>query len=108
MLHYRIGEYQARNKQFEEAARSFGRVGRSHGFRDAKYQEALAFAEINQLDRALQSFEELYQARSSAQVTDKARVLALMGKARVNYQRKAWDEAIEAYREVPRDSEILA
>lgn len=106
MLHYRIGEYQARNKQFVEAARSFSRVGQGHGlFSTAKYQEGLAYAEANQLDRALSAFEELMQARSSAGPTDKARVYGLMGKARVQYQQKKWDEAIETYRDVPRDSE---
>ena len=39
-------------------------------------------------------------------MTDKARVDALMGKARIFYQKKNWDEAIEAYRTVPRDSEF--
>lgn len=106
MLHYRIGEYQSRNKQYVEAARSFSHVDRGHAlYSNAKYQEALAFTEANQLDRALSAFEELLQARGSAGPTDKARVYAQMGKARVQYQQKKWDEAIESYREVPRDSE---
>lgn len=107
MLHFRIGEFQMRNKQFEEAARSFGHVERGHAlFSSAKYQEGLAYAEGGQLDRALTAFEQLLQARQSAPVTDKARVDGLMGKARVFYQKKNWDEAIEAYRSVPRDSEF--
>ena len=107
MLYFRIGEYQMRNKQYEEAARSFAKVQRGHAlYNSAKYQEGLAYAETGQTDRALAAYEELLQARSGGKVTDKARVAALMGKARVLYQRKAWDEAIEAYREVPRDSEF--
>jgi tetratricopeptide (TPR) repeat protein len=107
MLHFRIGEFQMRNKQFAEAARSFDRVTRSHAlYNTAKYQEGLAYTEAGQLDRALQTFEQLIQSRSGAPVTDKARVAGMMGKARVLYQKKAWDEAIEAYREVPRDSEF--
>jgi tetratricopeptide (TPR) repeat protein len=107
MLHFRIGEFQMRNKQYPEAARSFDRVARSHAlYSSAKYQEGLALAEAGQLDRALQTFEQLIQARSNAPVTDKAKVAAMMGKARVLYQRKNWDEAIEAYRAIPRDTEF--
>ncbi len=107
MLHFRIGEYQMRNKQYSEAARSFDRVARGHAlYNSAKYQEGLAYAEAGQLDRALTTFEELIQARSGAAVTDKSRVAGLMGKARVLYQRKNWDEAIETYRQVPRDTEF--
>ncbi len=106
MLHYRIGQYQARNQQFEKAARSFSKVSRGHSlFASAKYQEGLSLAEAGRFDLSLSAFEELRQTRSRYGVTDRARVSAQMGKARVNYQRKAWDEAIEAYREVPRDSE---
>jgi len=107
MLNFRIGEFQMRNKQFEEAARSFAKVTKGHAlFNNAKYQEGLAFDEAGQTDRALTAFEELIQSRNGAPVIDKARVDGIMGKARTLYQRKNWDEAIEAYRSVPRDSEF--
>lgn len=107
MLHYRIGEFQMRNKQYAEAARSFERVSRGHSlYNTAKYQQGLAFAEAGQTDRALSTFNELIKARHSASVTDTSRVAAMMGKARVLYQRKAWDQAIESYRSIPRDSEF--
>ncbi|MGE3681653.1 MAG: tetratricopeptide repeat protein [Bdellovibrionales bacterium] len=107
MLHYRIGEYQMRNRLFAEAAMSFSRVGRGHGlFSPAKYNQGLAYAESKQLDRALATFRELVNSRQDEGPTDKARVAALMGEARVSYQKKDWDRAIELYREVPRDSEF--
>jgi tetratricopeptide (TPR) repeat protein len=107
MLYSRIGEFQMRNKQFPEAAVSFSHVARGTPlYNTAKYQEGLALAEAGQPDRALTAFEELLQSRANAPVTDKAKVDALMGKARVLYQKKDWDEAIEAYRSVPRDSEF--
>lgn len=107
MLHFRIGEYEMRNKQFDAAAQSFGRVNReSNLYGSAKYQEGLAYAEANQPDRALSAFEELIQSRNNAAVNDRSKVAAMMGKARVLYQKKAWDEAIEAYRQIPRDSEF--
>lgn len=107
MLFFRIGEYQMRNKQYAAAAQSFNKISRQSSlYSSGKYQEGLAYAEAKQLDRALSSFEELIQNRSQASVTDKAKVAAMMGKARVLYQKKAWDQAIETYREVPRDSEF--
>jgi tetratricopeptide (TPR) repeat protein len=107
MLYYRIGEFQMRNKQFDEAARAFSHVVRGNAlFNLAKYNEGLAYAEANQPDRALTAFEELLQSRANKSVVDKTRVDAMMGKARVLYQKKSWDEAIAAYREVPRDSEF--
>lgn len=107
MLHFRIGEFLLRNKQFDQAAQSFSRVGQGNSLSsNARYQEALALAEAGQLDRAMTAFERLVQARANAPVTDKARVDGIMGKARVLYQKKQWDEAIETYRTVPRDSEF--
>lgn len=107
MLHYRIGEYMMRNKQYDQAAQSFDRVARSHSlYSQSRYNQALAYAESGKTDRALATFEELIQARSGASVTDKTKVAAQMGKARVLYQRKAWDQAAEAYRDIPRDSEF--
>ncbi len=105
MLHFRIGEFQMRNKQYPAAADSFSRVARGHAlFASAKYQEGLAYAEANQTDRALNAFDELVQSRRNAAVNDKSRVNGMMGRARVLYQNKQWDQAIEAYRSVPRDS----
>jgi hypothetical protein len=107
MLAFRIGEYQLRNKQFDAAAGSFIRVGRSSPlFPKAKYLEGLSYAEAQQPRRAVSAFDELIQARDSAGVTDSARVAGLMGKARSLYQMKQWDMAIETYRDVPRDTEF--
>lgn len=107
MLHFRIGEYQMRNHQFEQAAQSLARVSNSSSlFGLAKYQEGLALAEARQNDRAIAAFDELIQSRADAPINDRTKVAGMMGKARVLYQKKAWDNAIEMYREVPRDSEF--
>ena len=106
MLHYRIGEYEARNKQFDAAAKSFAQVQSSSDlFHAAKYQEALAFAETGKPDQALSIFEGVIATREDAKITDKTKVAAMMGKARVLYQKQKWDESLEAYRSIPRDSE---
>jgi TolA-binding protein len=107
MLSFRIGEFQMRNNQYQAAASSFSRVQRSSNlFPKAKYMEGLAYAEMKEARRAVGSFNDLISARESAGVTDPARVAALMGKARSLYQMEQWDGAIEAYREVPRDTEF--
>ncbi|HMN67418.1 MAG TPA: tetratricopeptide repeat protein, partial [Bdellovibrionales bacterium] len=86
---------------------NFSRVGRGSSlFSSAKYQQGLAHAEAGQTDDALAAFENLIQARASQPATDKSKVAGMMGKARTLYQRKNWDEAIEAYRQVPRDTEF--
>lgn len=106
MLNYRIGEFQLRNNQFPEAARSFSRVQRASGlFPKAKYMEGLALTQANQLPRALRAFEDLFDSRRAFGPTDSARVSALMGMARVYYQQRNWDRALDVYRQVPRDTE---
>lgn len=105
MLMFRIGEFQFRNGQFQQAAQSFAKVQRSSPlFPQAKYQEGLAMAESQNPTAAIQAFDDLIGFRSSAGVTDAARVAGLMGKARSLYQKKDWDSAIAAYREIPRDT----
>ncbi len=107
MLSYRIGEFQLRNKQWDEAAANFTRVQRSSNlFPKAKYMEGLSYAESNQARKAVMAFNDLIQARETSGVTDPARVAAVMGKARSLYQLKDWDGAIENYREVPRDTQF--
>lgn len=105
MLYYRIGEFQMRNQQYEQAARSFSKVDRQDPrYPRAKYMEGMCYAEMKKANEAVNVFEELADARSGKRVTDKVRVAALMGKARALYQKKDWAAAIEAYRDVPRDT----
>ena len=105
MLFFRIGEFQLRNRQFEAAAKSFSQVRKaSRHYPIARYNEGLSYTEKGELDRALAIFDNLAEERSEYGLTDSARVSAMMGKARVLYQKHAWDEAIAAYHDVPRDT----
>ncbi len=107
MLYYRIGEYQLRAKSYSNAINSFSRVGRSSNlFEKAKYSEGLAYTERGDVKNALTAFNDLYDSQANKPVTDPARVSALVGAARVQYQGKNWEKAIELYRQVPRDTEI--
>ncbi len=106
MLYFRKGETKYGEKDYQGAAREFAKIPRnSRYFYRARYQMGLALAEEGKdLERARAAFEDLAQSTSGG-VTDRTRVDALLGKARVLYQKKAWDESIGAYREIPRDTE---
>lgn len=106
MLYFRRGELRLRDKNFIEAAREFNRVrGGSTFYSRARYQLGLSLTEANQLEKAESVYASLAAVASDAGVTNKSRVNALMGKARTLYQRKMYADAIDAYREVPRDTE---
>ena len=106
MLYYRIGEFQLHNEQYNDAIKSLSQVrGGSPLFDKTLYLIALAYAENNQPLTSAKYFQELINDRADAPVTDTTRVAAIMGKARALYQNKNWDQAIETYRHVPRDSQ---
>lgn len=105
MLHYRTGEIRMQEKDFSGAAREFLRVRQgSQFYHRARYRLGLALAEAGALDRAIAVFEDLASSTSSLGVTNPTRVTALMGRARVLYQKHDFAGAIEAYREIPRDT----
>ncbi len=107
MLFYRIGEFQLRNEQYKEAIRSFEMVPDQSPLLDKTlYLKGLAYAQSSDAASAAKVFNDLIERKKEAPVTDMARVAAIMGKARALYQSKNWDEAIQTYREVPRDSEL--
>ena len=107
VLFYRLGEFQMRQSQFSGAVRSFNQVKTSsplHG--KAKYLQALSYVELGQNRQALRTFNVLLNARTGAAATDDIRVAAMMGVARLHYQRKQWAKASAMYHQVPRDSEF--
>lgn len=106
MLFFRRGEVRFQDGNFIEAAREFNKVRSNSSFYNrARYKLALALTEANQLEKAEQIFAALAETSSDAGVTNKSRVNALMGKARVLYQRKMFADSIDAYRDIPRDTE---
>jgi tetratricopeptide (TPR) repeat protein len=106
MLFFRRGEVRYREGDFIEAAKEFNRVRSSSIlYNRARYQIALSLVEAGQLEKGEEVYAALADASSSSGVTNKVRVNAMMGKARTLYQRKLYAEAVEAYREIPRDTE---
>ena len=105
MLFYRMGEVKLQDKNFKEAAQAFVRVRpTSTYYSKARYNLALALAEAGDTPHAREAFDDLY-ANSPERITDRNRVDSILGKARVLYQGKDWDTAIETYRLIPRDTE---
>lgn len=106
MLFFRTGEIKMGEKNYAEAVRQFSRVpSNSRYYNRARYQLGLALAEAGQLEKAQTVFGGLAGMEHSGGVTDINRVGALLGQARVLYQRKQFGAAIEAYRQIPRDTE---
>ena len=106
MLAYRTGELKMQEKDFAAATREFVKVRQNSQFYfKARYRLGLALAEAGQPDKALIAFDDLAEQTRYLGVTDPTRVSALLGRARVMYQRKQFDGAIEAYRDIPRDTE---
>lgn len=106
MFYFRSGEVAMSEKKFQQAASDLGSVQPgSPFFAKAKYKQALAHAEAGELEKAKDVFEELATASEDRGVTDVNRVSGLLGKARVLYQKQAFGDALETYRQVPRDTE---
>ncbi len=106
MLYYRMGELKMQEKDFPAATREFVKVRQGSLFyHRARYKLALALTEAGQLDKALLAFEDLAEQSKELGVTNPIRVSALLGRARVLYQRQNFEGALEAYRDIPRDTE---
>jgi len=106
MLRFRIGEYYMRKKNYKAASDNFAAVPQSSTyFAKAKYLQGVTLALQNNLDGALRAYSELVAFRQTAGPTDMDRVVGLMGMARIYYQQKKWDMAIDLYRQIPRDTD---
>jgi hypothetical protein len=106
VVYYRLGEIKLRNGQYAEAGDLFSRVSSNSRYAaNARFNRGLAKLESNQPQEALQLFQSLQNSRAKASVTDTNRVASQMAIARTYYQMQDWDKAMEAYREIPRDSE---
>ncbi len=106
ILFYRTGELRLQEKKFKEAAVLFAKVRpNSTLFTKARYNLGLSLTEAGDLDAAVSAFDDLTQMGNAKQITDKNRVNGILAKARVLYQKKDWAGAVEAYRDIPRDTE---
>lgn len=105
LFYYRLGELRLKEKRYGQAAKILSRVeANSLVYPQALYKMGLAYSEANMGGKALAAFDELYNISKDKGVTDENRVNALLSMARVYYQNKKWDKAIEYYRNIPRDT----
>ncbi len=105
LFYYRLGELRMKEKRYTQAAKIFSRVDAdSLVYPKALYKMGLAYSESRRGGKALAAFNELLQVSEKKGVTDSNRVNALLSMARVYYQNKKWDKAIEYYRQIPRDT----
>ncbi len=107
LLFFRIGQFQMRNRQYEDAIRSLRRVSLgSKYYGRAKYSEGLSYAELNRNQQALRAFQQLVDYRKDTPINDSLKVAAHMGQARVLYQAKKWEGALRKYKNIPKDTAL--
>jgi tetratricopeptide (TPR) repeat protein len=105
MLYFRIGEIQRKRGAAEEALASLRKVRpSSEWYPRARYLLGLTYAEQGKTTEAINAYREIVDHQGDEGVTNPNLVSAQMGIARTLYQAKKWDVAIEAYRQIPRDS----
>ena len=104
LLNYYLGEYWMRKRRYKKAIKHFSMVPASHSmFYKSLYNSGLAYAELNQVNRAIRVFNNL-ESRRTNRDTDNLRVSAIMGRARSYYQGKKWNLSADTYYQVPRSS----
>ncbi|PIS10279.1 MAG: hypothetical protein COT73_10195 [Bdellovibrio sp. CG10_big_fil_rev_8_21_14_0_10_47_8] len=107
MIYYRLGEVKMKGNQFGEAVRLFARVGsNSRYYSQAAFNRGRSLLELKRPEEALKVFKSLYASRSQLPVTDTNKVAAELAIARAHYQAQQWDDSIEWYRKIPRDTEF--
>lgn len=107
LLYYRTGEIKLAERNYAEAIRQFQRVKENSPFYpQSRYRLALALTEAGDLARAERAFDDLARTSASNGVTDINRVSAVIGQARVLYQKKEFQKALDLYRQIPRDTPL--
>lgn len=105
VLYFRFGEAYLSVNRFKRAYKSFAKVPKSHYlYSKARYMMGLAYSESGKLKESYRAFTQSSNARADDGVVDSERVASLMGRARVLYHMKRWENSLEAYRLIPRDS----
>jgi tetratricopeptide (TPR) repeat protein len=96
LFYFRLGELRLKENRHIQAAKIFSRVEPdSLVYPKALYKMGLAYSEARQGAKALAAFNELYETSKNKGVTDPNRVNAILSMARVYYQNKKWEKAIE-------------
>ena len=104
IVNYYYGEYWMRKRRYKKAIKHFSMVPAAHSlFYKSLYNSGLAYAELDQINRAVRVFSNL-ESRRSNRMTDNLRVASVMGRARSYYQGRKWQLSADTYYQVPRNS----
>ncbi len=71
------------------------------------YARGSLYLQTNQTDKALADFMKVYGDVGNRHVLDRDRGMAILAIARTYYQERKWLEAIQWYREIPKDHEFF-
>ena len=108
ILYFRFGQAYLRVGKFKKAANYFSKVPKGHPLSSkSSYFLGLAYSELGRLRESYSAFTQSANYRADNGVVDNQRVAALMGRARVLYHMKKWDQSLNAYRMIPRDSKYF-
>lgn len=108
ILYFRFGQAYLKAGKFKKAGGAFAKVPNGHRlYSKARYFLGLSLSEMKRLSNSYTAFTQSVNARADEGVVDNERVAALMGRARVLYHMQRWDESLEAYRLIPRDSKYF-
>lgn len=108
LLYFRFGRAFLEAGAFRKAAKAFAKIPRSNAlYSKARYFAGLAFAESGRLKSSYRAFTQSSNARADNGIADSQRVASLMGRARVLYQMKRFEDSLEAYRLIPRDTKYF-
>ena len=103
LLFYQYGKYALRRGDRRKAIFYFKKIPiTSPLYYKARYNLGLTWAEMKKNNQALAAFNDI--TSGTLPPSDPVHSAAVIGKARVYYQAKKWDQATRYYRQVPKDS----
>lgn len=104
ILYYRLGEIRMKNRQYDVATDLFNRVPSNSRYAyQSRFNRGLALLEAKKPAEAVRVYQGMLNNLKNLPVTDTRKVAVQMALARSLYQAEKWDEAVAAYRDIPRD-----
>lgn len=107
VLEFRRAESLADQQQYDKAINLYEQaLSSSSDTQAVLYSLGLTYLQMKQPAQAISYFEKLTQSLAKSPPTSVKKGTAVMGLARAYYQNKNWEEAIELYRQIPKDNPV--
>jgi tetratricopeptide (TPR) repeat protein len=104
LLYFEKGRAALQDGQYGQALGWYQKSLETDGNREETiYALAMAHLMNKQPDQAIPYFQRLFDKYAGNPVTSVKRGTALMGLARASYQAKRWKDAVDLYRQIPKD-----